>query len=267
MEPIAVVIGRVMPGKKVGRTLGVPTANLPYPPDVKRAPNGVYVATVRFLEEDRPDEEAVLSQGFHPTLPEGEPTVEVFLLNFREDLYGKLIEVRFLHFIRPELKFDSKEAMRVRMEEDIRFSHEWFSTHRADLKGGRMMLRDRAVTYYEQGMNCAEAMLLAISDEYQLGLTKEQTKLVSGFGGGMGCEDVCGALTGAVAAMGPLMEDKASLGAACSAWVKMFGKGLGDTNCKKLKDMHRDEQTKCKRTVALAADSFAAFMKEWRDRE
>lgn len=133
MEPIAVVSGRVMTGKKVGRTLGVPTANLPYPADSKRAPNGVYVALVRFPEEDRPQEEAVLSQGYHPTLPEGAPTVEVFLLNLREDLYGKLIEVRFLHFIRPELRFQSKEDMRLRMEEDIRFSREWFLRHKKDL--------------------------------------------------------------------------------------------------------------------------------------
>lgn len=129
------------------------------------------------------------------------------------------------------------------------------------------MLRDTAAAYYEQGMNCAEAMLLAINDEYRLGLDRGQVKLVSGFGGGMGCQDVCGALTGAVSAMGPLLDDKASLGAACAAWVKAFGNALGDTNCARLKALHRDEQTRCRQTVILAADSFAAFIKEWRERE
>lgn len=135
MEPIAVVTGRVQPGKRIGRTLGVPTANLPYPPESHRPENGVYVALVRFPEEERPAEQAVLSQGFHPTLPEGAPTVEVFLLNREEDLYGKLIEISYLHYIRPELKFDSREAMRLVMMEDIRIARAYFEDSQAGNAG------------------------------------------------------------------------------------------------------------------------------------
>lgn len=131
------------------------------------------------------------------------------------------------------------------------------------------MLRDKAIAYYQSGMNCAESMLLAINDEYKLGIDKAQVKLVSGFGGGMGCEDVCGALTGAVAALGPMVagdsaHNSPGLGAVCADWVKTFEKDLGSTNCTRLKELYRDDQTRCQQTVALAA---ASFEKLWQERQ
>ena len=127
MEPIAIVEGRVQPGKRIGRRLGVPTANLPYPKDGIRPPDGIYVAQVCFPEEGGRLEQAVLSQGYHPTLPDGPPTLEVFLLNSHEDLYGKLLQVRFLHFIRPEMTFDSVDKMMARIREDVAFTRAWFA--------------------------------------------------------------------------------------------------------------------------------------------
>ena len=127
MEPIAVVEGIVGQGKRVGRTMGVPTANLPFPSAENRPENGIYVAEVIFPDENMRREEGVLSQGYHPTLPEGEPTVEVFLLNRHEDLYGKRIRIRYLQYIRPEIKFDSREALRLKMQEDIAAARAWFA--------------------------------------------------------------------------------------------------------------------------------------------
>ncbi len=127
MEPIAVIEGTVGQGKRVGRTMGVPTANLPLPDESIRPENGIYVAEVIFPDEHMRREEGVLSQGFHPTLPEGEPTVEVFLLNRHEDLYGKRIQIRYLYYIRPEIKFDNKEELRLKMQEDIGIARDWFS--------------------------------------------------------------------------------------------------------------------------------------------
>ena len=124
-QPIAQVEGVVMPGKRVGRTLGVPTANLPHPgPDGPE--NGVYIASVHFPDEDRPDEPAVLSQGNHPTVPGGGPTVEVFLLCRQEDLYGRHLVVDYLKFIRPETVFPDRETMRKRMMLDIAEAREYF---------------------------------------------------------------------------------------------------------------------------------------------
>ena len=56
------------------------------------------------------------------------------------------------------------------------------------------MLKDKVYKYYvEQGMNCAEAMLLGANEEYGLGLSPESAKLIGGFGGGMGRRKTCGA--------------------------------------------------------------------------
>ena len=126
MQAIAIVEGIVQQGKKIGRTLGMPTANLPFPKAPDRPPNGIYAAQVVFPQENHRLEEGVLSQGFHPTLPEGEPTVEVFLFDCDEDLYGRLIQIRYLHYLRPETKFDSREELRVQMHEDVRQAKMWF---------------------------------------------------------------------------------------------------------------------------------------------
>ena len=129
MKPVAVIEGVIGPGKRIGRTMGVPTANLPFPAEEHRPENGIYVAEVIFPDEGMRREEGVLSQGYHPTLPEGEPTVEVYLLNRHEDLYGKRVRLRYLHYIRPEIKFDSKEELRLKMQEDIGIARAWFLQH------------------------------------------------------------------------------------------------------------------------------------------
>ena len=72
------------------------------------------------------------------------------------------------------------------------------------------MLRKIAEGYYKQGYNCAEAMLRAINLVWGLRLSDESLRLAAGFGGGMGCEDACGAMTGAVAGLSALLvKDKA----------------------------------------------------------
>lgn len=135
MEPLYTVEGRVIRGKGLGRTMGVPTANLPRPSEGPAARNGVYVAQVRFRDQPGRAEPAVLSQGLHPTLPEGEPTVEVYLLRCDENLYGRPIIVEYLHYLRPERRFDSKEALRAQMEQDIKDAESWFAAQATS--GGR----------------------------------------------------------------------------------------------------------------------------------
>ena len=127
MEPLYVMEGVIMAGKRIGRTLGVPTANLPKPQDDETPPNGVYVAQALFPQENNRLEQAVLSQGVHPTLPEGDATVEVYLLNCQEDLYGKPMVVQYLEYMRPEIKFDSREALRAQMQQDIIYARQWFA--------------------------------------------------------------------------------------------------------------------------------------------
>ncbi len=127
MEPLYVMQGVIMAGKHIGRTLGVPTANLPRPEGHDVPPNGIYVAQVTFPDDNGRLEQAVLSQGVHPTVPEGPATVEIFLLNCQEDLYGRPIVVEYLEFMRPEIKFDTREELREQMQRDIAYARQWFA--------------------------------------------------------------------------------------------------------------------------------------------
>ena len=71
------------------------------------------------------------------------------------------------------------------------------------------MLVEKAKNYYaNHNYNCGEAILLAANDVYQLGLSQEDTKLVAGFGGGMGVGGTCGALAGSLAVIGKKYIEK-----------------------------------------------------------
>jgi riboflavin kinase/FMN adenylyltransferase len=107
--------GVVIAGSQLGRTLGVPTANIVLAP-TNRLAHGVYA--VRAVVEGR-RYDGVASFGTRPTVDDGAPLLEVFLFDFSGDLYGKTIEIAFEAYLRPELKFDSLEALKARMAEDV----------------------------------------------------------------------------------------------------------------------------------------------------
>ena len=118
------VTGVVIGGKKIGRRLGFPTANLSFPFGGCDVDNGVYIARIclpdgRFLP-------AVLNHGHHPTITEGPPAVEVHILDFDEEIYGQKVTVEYLRFTRPEIKFASEEVMRQRVMQDISEARAWF---------------------------------------------------------------------------------------------------------------------------------------------
>lgn len=101
--------GQVRHGKQLGRTLGFPTANLPFPQGLAMPRFGVYACIARLPEGDFP---AVTNLGLRPTVDGASVTVESWLLNFRGDLYGRELTLDFYRFLRPERKFESLEAMR-----------------------------------------------------------------------------------------------------------------------------------------------------------
>ncbi|MDO5058317.1 MAG: bifunctional riboflavin kinase/FAD synthetase [Neisseria sp.] len=108
--------GRVKHGKKLGRTLGVPTANVHLPPH-RYAPNGVFVVSA----ESRFGQHAgVASFGVNPTTDLGlQQKLEVHLLDFNGDLYRERLTVRFLHKLRDEAAFDSLDALKEQIFADI----------------------------------------------------------------------------------------------------------------------------------------------------
>ena len=117
------VSGRVRHGDELGRTLGVPTANLAL--RHRRLPiQGVHAVRVHGVDEQRRD--AVANVGRRPTVKGEEPRLEVHLLDFSGDLYRRHLEVDFLHFLRPERSFDGLDALRDAINDDIDRARAWF---------------------------------------------------------------------------------------------------------------------------------------------
>ncbi len=109
------VAGRVVGGARRGTGLGYPTANLPMPKGTALG-HGIYAVRAHF-EGEAHDAAAYL--GTRPTFDDGMPVLEVFLIDFDGDLYGKQIEVEFLEFVRGDRKFDSGEDLKAQMERDV----------------------------------------------------------------------------------------------------------------------------------------------------
>jgi riboflavin kinase/FMN adenylyltransferase len=112
------VSAEVVHGDKRGRELGYPTANLRLSPDCGLK-HGIYAVRVG-IGERRLD--GVASFGRRPMFDQGTVLLEVFLFDFSGDLYGEVIDVAFIDWIRPELKFDSVADLVRRMDEDSRLA-------------------------------------------------------------------------------------------------------------------------------------------------
>ena len=108
------VTAEVIHGDKRGRDLGFPTANMKLDPSCGLK-HGIYAVRVRI---DGTLHDGVASFGRRPTFDDGAPLLEVFLFDFAGDLYGKVIEVALIGWIRPEQKFDSIDVLKRQMAAD-----------------------------------------------------------------------------------------------------------------------------------------------------
>ena len=106
--------GTVIAGSKRGRELGVPTANIALDAATGLR-HGIYAVRVQQNGDSR---DAVASFGRRPQFDNGAPLLEVFLFDFDGDLYGQTLAVEFVDFIRPEMKFDSVDALIAEMKRD-----------------------------------------------------------------------------------------------------------------------------------------------------
>jgi riboflavin kinase / FMN adenylyltransferase len=112
------VASEVIHGEKRGRDLGYPTANMRLDHNCGLK-HGIYAVRVgRGRGKDQVRLEGVASFGRRPTFDNGAPLLEIFLFDFKGDLYGETLDVAFIGFIREELKFDHVEALIRRMDED-----------------------------------------------------------------------------------------------------------------------------------------------------
>src|SRR6202040_3238679 len=108
------VTGEVIHGDKRGRDLGFPTANIRLDNNCGLK-HGIYAVRVG-RGELRYD--GVASFGRRPTFDNGAPLLEVFLFDFKGDLYGRHLDVAFIAFLRDELKFDNLDALVRQMDDD-----------------------------------------------------------------------------------------------------------------------------------------------------
>ena len=113
--------GRVEHGDKVGRTLGYPTVNLVLGPYL-RPRYGIYAVRVRI--DDGRELAGVANVGVRPSFDPPKELVEAFLFDFAEDLYGRVIEVGLVAYLRGEGKFEDLAALARQMDEDAERARE-----------------------------------------------------------------------------------------------------------------------------------------------
>lgn len=113
--PRPTVTGHVIHGNKLGRELGIPTANLAIAP--QDAPEfGIYVVTA-FLAGRAIA--GIASWGTRPHFDDGAPLLEVHLFDFAQSIYGAMLSVRFDAFLRPEARFADIEEFMAQIQRDI----------------------------------------------------------------------------------------------------------------------------------------------------
>jgi len=116
--------GKVVHGDKIGRTLGFPTANLEIEKYKLIPKNGVYLVKVHIQNHIY---KGLLSIGTRPTVTNSnEKRVEVFILDFNEEIYDETISLEFIELIRDDMKFDSLEELIEQMNLDKKFATDFF---------------------------------------------------------------------------------------------------------------------------------------------
>lgn len=117
------VQGRVAHGRKLGRTLGYPTINLALKQGAFPL-HGIYVVEINIAGQCYP---AVGSVGFNPSVGGNAKRIEVYVLDFNQQVYGQCVEVLFYKKLRNEVKFDSLNALTSAIDEDVRLTRNFFA--------------------------------------------------------------------------------------------------------------------------------------------
>ena len=111
------ILGTVVHGDDLGKKIGFPTANLSAHSE-QFPPNGVYFAEAILNGERLP---GVVNLGLRPTMSSGKSdrVLEIHLLDFERDIYGKDLQLRFVRYLRPEKKFENVDALVQQIQRDV----------------------------------------------------------------------------------------------------------------------------------------------------
>ena len=116
------ISGKVVTGKRLGNTIGFPTANISISEDYKLIPKkGVYLVQTEFNTKNY---FGMMNIGVRPTVNGTHQTIEVHLFNFENDIYGETLKITFLDFLRDEQKFDSIDSLKKQLSQDKIKSYE-----------------------------------------------------------------------------------------------------------------------------------------------
>ncbi len=118
--------GKVVHGKKLGRTIGYPTANIEADAIKLLPKKGAYIVDV-FLKNSQ--HKGMLSIGTNPTVNGERVTTEVYILDFNDDIYGEEISVNFREFLHDEIKFETLEKLIERLDKDKELTANFFKNH------------------------------------------------------------------------------------------------------------------------------------------
>ncbi|MFR4997163.1 MAG: bifunctional riboflavin kinase/FAD synthetase [Clostridium paraputrificum] len=116
-----IIKGKVVHGKKLGRTIGFPTANLDYSKEILIPSKGVYYTNVEWQGKIY---KGITSVGNNPTVNGNKLTIETYILDFNNDLYGHNIKVYFIKKIRDEKKFNSIDDLVIQLKKDKNYALE-----------------------------------------------------------------------------------------------------------------------------------------------
>lgn len=123
-KPIAILSGRIVHGKGLGRTVGMPTANLETLEGQILPSPGVYAS--RMVIKDHVYD-SVTNIGGRPTVDSGEDTtIETYIIDFAGDIYGKEVTLLIHQFLRQIQKFSSLEEVQKQVREDIQKAQSYF---------------------------------------------------------------------------------------------------------------------------------------------
>ena len=110
--------GKVIHGDKIGRVLGFPTANIEISNPHKLIPaSGVYAVKIKIQHQFY---KGALSIGYRETVFDNSKlTIEVFVLDFDSDLYNQSLDIVFVDYLRPQIKYENWDLLKVQIEKDV----------------------------------------------------------------------------------------------------------------------------------------------------
>ncbi len=114
------IIGKVIKGKQIGRTIGFPTVNLNYNKEYILPKGGVYYTVVEYNNHLY---KAITNIGYNPTVEGGKLSVETHILNFNKQIYNEVVKINFINRIRDEVKFNTISELKQQLVKDNEYAY------------------------------------------------------------------------------------------------------------------------------------------------